>query len=170
MRLAILVSTCILTAACTPSYTQTAKSPDDMLADQEALALEQEKKSKDQASYSDVSSDTTTASEQSAKFDSKYTDMEISRAVRSAVTCPGVSGEGPYGEAKVSLEFKNDGHVASDKTTISAPFAGTANGDCVLRAMNAIITKNFEGTPVTKEVTVALEEQKAKATTAKGKK
>jgi len=163
MRLAILVSTCILAAACTPSYTQTSKSPDDMLAEQEALAVEQEKKSKEHASYSEASGDNTTTSEQAAKFDSKYTDMEISRAVRSAITCPGVSGEGPYGEAKVTLTFNNDGHVASDKTTVSEPFAGTGNGDCVLRALNAIITKNFEGPPETKEVTVALEQPKSSA-------
>lgn len=157
MRTAILISTCLM-VACGPSYTQTVKTPDEIIADQEALAVEQEKKTQEQASYADTSGkDTTTSIEKEARFDAKYTDMEISRAVRSATTCPGVSGEGPYGEAKVSLTFKNDGHVATDKTTVNAPFAGTPNGDCVLRAMNAIITKNFEGQPETKDVAITLE-------------
>jgi hypothetical protein len=142
-----------------------------MLAEQEALAAEQEKKSKDHANYADTGGDTTTASEQAAKFDERHTEMEISRAVRSAVTCPGVTGEGPYGEAKVSITFINDGHVASDKTTINEPFAGTPTGDCVLRALNAIITKNFEGQPVTKDVPVKLEKpEAAPASTGKTKK
>jgi hypothetical protein len=167
MRTAILISTCLLTA-CGPSYTQTVKGPDEMLADQEALANEQAKKSKEQPSY--VDSGEASQSEQAAKFDEKYTEMEISRALRSAVTCPGVSGQGPYGDAKVSITFKEDGHVVADKTTISEPFGGTANGDCVLRAMNAIITKNFVGQTVTKEITVKLEQQEKKKDGKEGKK
>jgi hypothetical protein len=142
-----------------------------MLAEQEALGAEQEKKSKEHASYADTGGDTTTDSEKAAMFDKRHTEMEVNRAVRSAVTCPGVSGEGPYGEAKVTITFLNDGHVAADKTTISEPFAGTPNGDCVLRALNAIITKNFTGQPVTQEVTVKLEQPAAPAggKAAKGK-
>jgi len=158
MRTVLLISTCLLVGACNPTYTQTAKSPDQMLDEQDALAIEQEKKSKEHASYADTGGDTTTASEKAAMFDKKHTEMEVNRAVRSAITCPGVSGEGPYGEAMVTMTFLNDGHVAADKTTISAPFAGTGNGDCVLRAMNAIITKNFEGPPVTQEVPIKLEQ------------
>jgi hypothetical protein len=169
MRTALLITTFLL-SACGPSYTQTAQSPDDMLAEQEALGAEQEKKSKEHANYSDTSGDTTTASEQAAKFDERHTEMELSRAVRSANTCPGVSGEGPYGEAKVSLTFLNDGHVAADKTTINEPFAGTPNGECVLRALNAIITKNYVGQLVTKEVTVKLEKPAAAPAEKKSKK
>ncbi len=80
--------------------------------------------------------------------------------MRSAETCPGVSEEGPYGEGTVSITFGNDGHVIDSKTTISAPFAGTRNGDCALRAMNAIITKNFVGPEVTKEIPFKMEEPK----------
>lgn len=168
MRTAILISTFLL-SACGPSYTQTAKSPDDMLAEQEALAIEQEKKSKEHATYSDTAAPEATQSEQAEKFDDVYTEREISRAVRSAVTCPGVSGDGPYGDAKVTAIFNTDGHVVADKTTISEPFAGTPNGDCVLRAINAIITKNFVGQPVTKEINVKLEQQKKQESTTKKK-
>ncbi|HMA93226.1 MAG TPA: hypothetical protein VKP30_11105 [Polyangiaceae bacterium] len=169
MRTATLIlSTCLL-SACGPSYTQTVKSPEEMLADQEALADEQARKSKEQSNYADSGSDTTD-SEQAEKFDEKYTEMEISRAMRSAVTCPGVSGQGPYGEAKVSITFNNDGHVIADKTTVSDPFGGTANGDCVLRAFNAIITKNFVGQPVTKDLSVKLEQQAKKDEGKEGKK
>lgn len=159
MRTAILIAATLLTA-CGPSYTQTVKSPEEQLADQEALAVEQEKKAKEHESY--AGADEETGSEKAQKFDEKYTEMEISRAVRSAVTCPGVSGQGPYGEAKVSVTFNNDGHVIADKTTIAEPFAGTPNGDCVLRAINAIITKNFVGQPVSKEIAVKLEPQEQK--------
>lgn len=161
MRTAILISMCLLTA-CGPSYTQTVKSPEEQLAEQEALAIEQEKKAKEHSDFDSTAAPEETQSEQAEKFDDVYTEREISRAVRSAVTCPGVSGEGPYGEAKVSITFKNDGHVITEKTTISEPFGGTANGDCVLRALNAIITKNFVGQEVTKEINVKLQEQSAK--------
>jgi hypothetical protein len=160
MRTAIVISMCLLTA-CGPSYTQTVKSPEELLADQEALANEQAQRSKEH-SENDSGAQGVTESENAEKFDEKYTDMEISRAMRSAVTCPGVSGQGPYGDAKVSITFNNDGHVIVDKTTISEPFAGTGNGDCVLRAMNAIITKNFVGQPVTKDMTIKLEPQNTK--------
>lgn len=161
MRTAIIISIGLL-SACGPSYTQTVKGPDEMLADQEALAVEQEKKQKEQGEYTGAGADDATDSEKAAKFDEVYTEREISRAVRSAVTCPGVSGAGPYGEAKVSVTFNNEGHVIADKTTINEPFGGTPNGDCVLRALNAIITKNFVGQTVTKEITVKLEQQAAK--------
>jgi hypothetical protein len=161
MRTALLISTWLLTA-CGPSYSQTVKSPDEVLAEQEALGAEQVKKTKEQDTYSGSAANDATESEKAAKFDEKYTEMEISRALRSAVTCPGVSGDGPYGDAKVSITFKNDGHVIADKTTINEPFGGTPNGDCVLRALNAIITKNFVGQEVNKEITVKLEPQAAK--------
>jgi len=160
MRTAIIIATCLLTS-CGPSYTQTVKGPDEMLADQEVLAVEQEKKSKEHAETTDTGQSEATDSEKAEKFDDVYTEREISRAKRSALTCPGVSGQGPYGEAKISVIFKNDGHVTADKTTINEPFGGTPNGDCVLRAINAIITKNFVGQPVTKEITLKLEPQKA---------
>jgi hypothetical protein len=167
MRTAILlVSTCLI-AACSPSYTQTVKSPEDLLDEQERLGAEQEQKSRDHASSAEMSGQNSkTDSEQAAEFDKKHTKMEVDRAVRSASTCPGVSGQGPYGEAKVTLTFKTDGHVDTEKTTINEPFGGTANGDCVLRALNAIITKNFEGQPVTIDVSVKLEKVATEATEA----
>lgn len=156
MKKLILWSTCGL-VACGPSYTQTVKTPDEILAEQEALGAEQVKNSKESGATVD---DESTDAEQKQKFDERYTELEVSRAIRSAETCPGVSGEGPYGVAKVSITFTNDGHVVDSKTTISAPFAGTVNGDCVLRAMNAIITKNFVGPEVTKELDIKLAEPK----------
>jgi hypothetical protein len=168
MRTAILIFSTCLFSACTPTYTQTVKSPDEVLAEQEALGDQQVKQSKENSDNSTAAPEAT-QSEQAAKFDDKYTEMEISRAVRSAVTCPGVSGQGPYGEAKVSVTFREDGHVVADKTTINDPFGGTANGECVLRALNAIITKNFTGQPVTKEISVKLEQPPKKESAKKEK-
>jgi len=153
MRNAIVILSGLM-FACGPSYTQTVKSPEEQLAEQEALGAEQVRKSEENQPVEDSY---TPESEQKEKFDAKYTDVEISRAVRSAETCPGVIEKGPYGQAKVSITFRNDGHVVDEKSTVSAPFGGTPMGDCVLRAMNAIITKNFVGPEETKEVTIELQ-------------
>jgi hypothetical protein len=162
MRKAILSMACVLVAACGPSYTQTVKSPDDILNDQEALGAEQVQKSENNQPLEDSGP---SESEQKEKFDARYTEMEISRAVRSAETCPGVVGEGPFGDATVSITFNNDGHVIDAKTVVNSPFAGTPMGECVLRAINAIITKNFVGPEETKEVKVKLDAAAAKKKT-----
>jgi len=160
MRTAILVVTA-WAIGCAPTYTQHAKTPDDILAEQEALGAKQVKSEKESEDEVDVEDQMNTPDQQE-RFDERYTDLEIKRAVRSAETCPGVSDQGPYGEVKASVTFNNDGHVDADKSSVNAPFAGTANGECVLRALNAIITKNFVGQPVTKEISLTLSEPEKK--------
>ena len=87
--------------ACGPSYTQTVKTPDELVAEQEALGASQEK-NKNQY---DTGSGGELDSEKRKMFDERLADIEINRAVRSAETCPGVVEAGPYGEAGVSITF-----------------------------------------------------------------
>ncbi|HEY5959736.1 MAG TPA: hypothetical protein VIV60_24450, partial [Polyangiaceae bacterium] len=74
MRTAIFVLIGLV-SACGPSYTQTVKSPDDLLAEQEALGAEQQKKSKENSDFS-TAAPGETDSEQAEKFDEVYTERE----------------------------------------------------------------------------------------------
>jgi len=159
MRKALLLLSSIA-IACGPSYTQTVKSPDDIVAEQEQLGAEQEK---NKNTY-DTGSDTGELdSEKRKKFDTRQADIEINRAVRSAESCPGVVESGPYGEANVAITFKNDGHVIADKSTIDSQYAEKPIGECVLRAINAVIVPSFVGVPVTKQLKIKLEQPAPKA-------
>jgi hypothetical protein len=121
---------------------QGVKTPDELVAEQERLAEEQEKES--QAHRSSSGSDEETDLEKKAKFDKRQADLELKRAQRSAESCVGVVTEqGPTGTAKFSLTFSNDGHVKEG--TVSAPFDGTPVGKCALNAMKAVIVPPFDG-------------------------
>lgn len=158
MRKALLLISC-WAIACGPSYTQTVKTPDELVAEQEQIAAEQEK-NKDSH---DTGSGGELDSEKRKKFDDRQAEIEINRAVRSAETCPGVVESGPYGQATVSLTFTDNGRIATDKTTIDSQFDDKPIGECVLRALNAVIVPSFVGSPVTKQIKVKLEQpQKAK--------
>jgi hypothetical protein len=160
MRKAILLISTVA-VGCGPSYTQTVKTPDEIIAEQEQLGAEHEK---NKNAY-DTGTDTGELdSEKRKKFDNRQADIEINRAVRSAETCPGVVSAGPYGEANVSITFNNEGHVIADKSSIDSQFNDKPIGDCVLRAMNAIIVPSYVGAPVTKQLKIKLAEP------AKGKK
>ena len=141
--------------ACGPSYTQTVKTPDELVAEQEQIAASQEK-NKNQ--YDTGTEGGELDSEKRKKFDERQAEIEINRAVRSAETCPGVVNAGPYGEANVSITFNNEGHVIADKSTIDSQFNEKPIGECVLRALNAIIVPSFVGSPVTKQLKIKLAE------------
>ena len=158
MRKALLLLSSIA-IACGPSYTQTVKSPDDIVAEQEQLGAEQEK---NKNTYDTGSDSGELDSEKRKKFDTRQADIEVNRAVRSAESCPGVVESGPYGEANVSITFKNDGHVIADKSTIDSQYAEKPIGECVLRAINAVIVPSFVGVPVSKQLKIKLEQPAAK--------
>jgi len=139
--------------ACGPSYTQTVKGPDELVAEQEELGAEQEK---NKNTYDTGSDSGELDSEKRKKFDERQAEIEVNRAVRSAETCPGVVEDGPYGEASVSITFKNDGHVIADKSTIDSQYADKPIGECVLRAVNAVIVPSFVGVPVSKQLKIKL--------------
>jgi hypothetical protein len=150
----------LLAWACGPSYGgQGVKTPEELVAEQEALAAEDEKRGN---SDYDTGPDTETDLEKKKQFDKKQAELELKRAARSGETCAGVVNEdGPSGKASVTLVFTNDGHVK--ESSIGAPFTDTAIGKCVLNAMKAVIVPSFVGADETIEWEVdvkAKEEEK----------
>ncbi len=124
-----------------------AMTPDEMLAQQEAMAAKDEQKA-DESGYTDDTEavdnyEADSDEEKKKQFDDAQTEIELKRAARSAETCGGVVQDGPRGMAKVNLIFTNNGHVK--ESSIEAPFAETRVGECVLNAMKAVIVPTFAG-------------------------
>jgi hypothetical protein len=145
--LAVLLTTTWL-AACGTATPDHVKTSDEWLAEQEAegAKIEAEKKKQDGA-YAEP---TTTEDEKKREWDEKQADLELKRAARSAETCPeSVTEKAPKGKATVTLLFTNDGRVKESK--ISDPYADTAVGTCVLRAMGNVIVPAYTGSEKTVE-------------------
>jgi hypothetical protein len=144
---------------CGPSYGgQDAKSPDEIIAEQERLGAEQEK---DRAAQEYTGPVDETDMEKKKQWDKKQVDLEMKRAVRSAETCPGsVTEKSPVGTVKVSVTFGNDGHAK--KATISE-HEDTEVGKCVLRAMNSVIVPAYVGNEETVEYEVELKAPEKKS-------
>lgn len=120
------------------------KTPDELLAEQEALAIEQEKKQRDSSAYDDTSTGPT-EDEKQRGWDAKQAELEMHRAANSAESCPeSVTEKVPKGKAAVTVTFGNDGHAKS--ATILEPYSEeTAVGKCVLRAIKAVIVPAYQG-------------------------
>lgn len=144
------------------------KTPDQLLADQEALGDEQLKKERNANDYADTTG--STEEEKKREWDDKQADLELHRAAHSAETCPESVVEGdknidpktgkpPKGskpapktkdtKASVTLLFANDGHVKT--LTVSPPYDENAVGKCVQRALNAVIVPAYNGSEHTVE-------------------
>jgi hypothetical protein len=140
-----------LVTACGPSMeADHVKTPDELIAEQEAAGDEQLKNQKKPGDYDDTSAGTTDEDKRRG-WDTKQADIELHRASHSAESCPESVQEkaakgkpAPLGKATLALTFANDGHVKS--ATISEPFGeDTPIGKCVLRAMKAIIVPAYQG-------------------------
>jgi hypothetical protein len=128
------------------------KTPDEIVAEQEALGVEQQKKARDAGDYDEPE---TTAYEKQQEWDQDYASLELRRASRSAETCPeSVTEKAPKGKAVVTLVFSNDGRVKDSK--VGDPYAETAVGKCILRAMAAVIVKTYTGPEKTVEYEIDL--------------
>lgn len=144
--LGALVSSLLM--ACGPSMeADHVKTPDELIAEQEAAGAEQMKNQKDSSDY-----DTTnekTDEDKRRGWDTKQGDIEMHRAANSAESCPAsITEKTQKGRATVAVTFANDGHVKS--VTISDPYGeDTAVGKCVLRALKAIIVPAYEGSEQT---------------------
>lgn len=139
---------------CGPSYSegQGAKSPDQIVAEQEALAAQQEKLGKDPSDYAAPDA---TEDEKQRQWDQPYAELELKRASRSAETCPeSVTEKAPKGKARVTLVFANDGRVKEAR--VGDPYTETTVGKCVLRAMQAVIVRTYTGPEHTLEWDVDL--------------
>jgi len=130
------------------------KTPDEIVAEQEALGAEQEKKARNADDYAEPTG--ATEDEKQRQWDDEYAQLELKRASRSAETCPeSVTEKSPKGRAHVTLVFQNDGNVKEAR--FADPYTDeTAVGKCVLRAMGAVIVKTFEGPEKTVEWEVDL--------------
>jgi hypothetical protein len=134
-----------LLAACGPSMeADHVKTPDELIAEEEAKGAEQLKNQRDSDAY-DTSSAEETDEDKRRGWDDKQGDIEMHRAANSAETCTGsVTEKVQKGKASVSVTFGNDGHVKS--ATIAQPYGeDTAVGKCVLRAMKAVIVPSYQG-------------------------
>src|SRR5262245_29657208 len=115
---ATIIGWIVVTACGVGGSPHHAKTPDELMADEEKAANEQAEESK--KNPPPISTEETDA-EKKAKFDKKQADLELKRATRSAETCPNsVPEPGPAGTAKVTLTFQPDGHVK--EASIGAPF------------------------------------------------
>jgi len=125
------------------------KTPDELIAEQEAAGDEQLRNQKKAGDYDDTSPGTTDEDKRRA-WDSKQGDIELHRASHSAESCPESIQEkttkgkpAALAKATLAITFANDGHV---KTATIAPYEeDSALGKCVLRAMKAIIVPAYEG-------------------------
>jgi hypothetical protein len=122
---------------------QDVKTPEELIADQEAQGVEDEKR---RAAQGDDYDDTVeqTEDEKARQWDETGADRALKQAARSAETCPdSVPEKAPKGTGTVTIVFKNDGNVKSSE--IAAPYADTPVGECVLRAMGSVIVPSYEG-------------------------
>ena len=159
--------------ACASNEPGEIKTPDQILAEQEALGDEQLKKQ--QSSSHAVDTSESTEEEKKREWDAKQADLELHRAAHSAETCPESviegdknidpkTGKPPKGskpaaktkdtKATVSILFANDGHVKS--LTVSPPYDENPVGKCVQRALNAVIVPAYVGSEHTEEWVIDL--------------
>jgi hypothetical protein len=117
------------------------KTPEERLAEQEQLAYEEELKNRSKPKQAVPEAE----EERAGAFDKAQSDLELTRATRSAETCSEVvtGSDVPHGETSVTLTFANDGSVA--EAQIPAPFAGTRIGECVLNAYRGVILPPYTG-------------------------
>jgi len=159
---------------CGPSYGgQDVKTPDELVAEQEQIAADQEKAKKEKGG-DDTSYSEETDSEKKREFDKKQTKMELQRATRSAESCPGVvagqepKDKKPRGDTRVTLHFQEDGTVR--EASIPEPFDGTPVGDCVIRAYKAVIVPPYVGGEQIVDWEVSIKDAPAAEETAKSSK
>lgn len=158
-RAALFIPVALVFACGGPSSSgQGVKTPDELIAEQEALAAEQEKQEGDKPVVEAGETDL----EQKNKFDKRQADLELKRAARSAETCPSaVTEQSPGGKATVKMTFGNDGHVKD--ASISAPFDENAVGKCALNAMKAVVVPPFDGPEESVEWELNLEKKEEPA-------
>jgi hypothetical protein len=160
MRFAVVISLGLLVSGCFSAEPQGVKTPDEIIAEQEAMGAEQ---LEDEKTATPIMEDEETDSEKAAKFDKKQAKLELQRAARSAATCPDSLPEeeqakAARGTAEVELWFENSGAVK--KATLAPPHADTPVGACILRAMEAIIVPAFTGEIVQISWKIELNEKK----------
>jgi len=152
----------LIAAACGPSMeADHVKTPDELIAEEEAKGAEQMKNQRDGSDY-DEGSVGQTDEDKRRGWDTKQANIEMHRAANSAESCPeSVTEKAPKGMANVTVTFANDGHVKT--ATINEPYGeDTAVGKCVLRAMKAVIVPSYQGSEQTLNWEIDLNSGKVK--------
>src|SRR5688500_2801685 len=160
MRLEVVFSLGLFVSCCFSTESPSVNTPDEIIAEQEAMGAEQLEHEQMATSIIDNEE---TDSEKAAKFDKKQAKLELQRAARSAATCPDSlpdeeAAKAARGTAEVELWFDNSGAVK--KATLAPPHADTPVGACILRAMEAIIVPAFTGEVVQISWKIELNEKK----------
>jgi hypothetical protein len=140
----------LVAVACGPSMeADHVKTPDELIAEEEAKGAEQMKAQRDGGDYDTDNSSAQTDEDKRRGWDTKQADIEMHRAANSAESCPeSVAEKSPKGMAGLTVTFGNDGRVKS--ATINDPYGeDTAVGKCVLRAMKAVIVPPYQGSEQT---------------------
>ena len=160
MRAVWLVSIVGLCVGCGSGFKgDRAKTPDEIVAEEEAEGAKDVEREK--IADSEFTGDEELESDKIARFDKRQAKMELARAARSAVTCPGSIGtetQLPSQTTTVTLTFANEGHVKS--ASIDSNYADSPIGKCVLRAMKAVVVPRYSGSEVTTEWTIDFSEAK----------
>lgn len=161
----LLVVSCLLLSCGGPSQRRTIKTPDEIIAEQEAIAIEEERL---RAGKEETYSDDDLADEEQAPFDARHAKIELTRAARSAADCPSVVTEQvSVPQVVVRIKFGNDGKVLSGATEISGVGSESALARCVLNAMEAVVVPKFGGSPVTVDWKVPFDDGNAGAASAR---
>jgi hypothetical protein len=162
MRILVAGVVALLLAACGGGESHV-KTPAERLEEEMAAADEQiAAEEADSGRFKEA----TTDSEEATKFDDRGAEIELTRAARSAETCPSSlppeqQKDIKKGVAVVTLTFQNDGHVKDAK--IASEYQDTPVGACVLRAMGAVIVNAYTGEEKTLDWKVDLTGEKQAA-------
>ena len=143
MRAALLCGFALMVVSCGSTQSSgNLKTPQERVAEQEALAIAEERRVAGQEqNYSDAE----LADDDSGKpYDVAHAKRELTRAARGAADCPKVvTEEVTAKEAIVRLTFGTDGKVQSAE--LSGVDRETSVGRCVLNAMQGVIVPKFTG-------------------------
>ena len=150
MKKSLILLGALAALACGGKNKHRVMTPEERLEEQ--LRITEEQKEQDDENTARFK-EADTVDEESAQFDEESATHEMRRAALNAVDCPNtyekeqLQGYQP-GKAVVTMVFENTGHVKD--VSVSAPYAGTNVGDCIVRAMSTVRTETFTGAEVPK--------------------
>ncbi len=161
MKTAWIALGAFLTMACGGSQGPGIMTAEERLNQQLAIADEQKAEQDESLSqYDEVATD----SEEANRFNKEAAKHELKRAALNAADCPNTFekaqlGDYQPGTATVTLTFENTGSVKD--VSVSAPYADTPVGKCIIRAMSTAAIDPYQDPEVTTTWEVELQEPKA---------
>jgi hypothetical protein len=150
MKTSLILLGALAALACGGKNSTRVMTPEERLEEQ--LRITEQQKEQDDSNTARFK-EADTVDEEAAQFDEESANHEMRRASLNAVDCPNtfekeqLQGYQP-GKAVVTMVFENAGRVKD--VSVSAPYAGTNVGDCVVRAMGTVRIEMFSGPEVPK--------------------